>query len=357
MINVNCPDGDNWQTQKRGVVLLYTKVNLDWSGCSGSLINNTNRDGTPYILTADHCFRKDANVYPDKSIVYFNFEFPGCANEDDIPITTRSLVGFDILVQAPFQLNDGVTTVRGSDGALIRLKENVPTEWKPYYNGWDRRNIAPTSGVVIHHPNFDVKKITTYNRTASTDTFYGIYVGAPNGSWRVTYNGNSVTEGGSSGSPLFNQEGLIIGSLSGGSSECRFPFRPDFFGKFSFNWDYMEGPDKQLKPYLDPKNEGNLTLKGYDPNYPSGIENEVAETLPTKSLVVFPTMADNEVNINSNSIIRSLKVVDMSGRLVYSKSDNNASTTVISVDGWTKGVYSVIVETDEGKQTEKFLKK
>lgn len=356
MINVNCSAGDNWKNQKRGVVLLYFKVNQLWTACSGSLVNNTKRDGTPYVLTANHCFVTDGIIDYSNMLVYFNFEFPGCQNEEAIPETTRTLVGVDVLVNSPIEETSYGVITRGSDGALIKLKDNVPTEWKPFYNGWDRRNIAATSGVVIHHPNYDLKKITTYNRPIITTTFYGIMTGAPNASWQVVYDGNSVTQGGSSGSPLFSQEGLIIGTLSGGLSECTNLFRPDVYGKFSYHWDYLEGENRQMKKYLDPINEGNKTLKGYDPNYPSGLEPEIIDN-NTKDIVIFPTMADNEINVNTSSIIRSIKIYDIAGRQIYTKSGYNASTATIGVGGWQKGVYSIVIQADSGKLTDKFIKK
>lgn len=364
MINVNCQVGDNWKNQKRGVVLLYIKINLWWIACTGSLVNNTKRDGTPYILTANHCFVYDGVVDYNQMVVYFNYEFPGCQNETVFPETSRTLVGVDILVNSPIEETTGNVTIRGSDGALLKLKDNIPTEWKPFYNGWDRRSTAATSGVVIHHPRYDVKKITTYNKTLTTTTFEGatpdrpteIIVGALDASWQVVYDGNSVTESGSSGSPLFSQEGLIVGTLSGGRSECNYLFGPDIYGKFSYHWDYFKEANRQLKPYLDPINEGTMTLKGYDPNYPSGLEPEIIDNSP-KDIVIFPTLADNEVNVNTNSIIRSIKVYDLAGRQVYAKSGYNASTTTISVDGWQKGVYSIVVQTDTQKINEKFMKK
>lgn len=362
MINVNCPAGDNWKNQKRGVVLLCFKINQWWAACSGSLINNTKRDGTPYVLTANHCFVTDGIIDYSNMLVYFNFEFPGCQNEQVIPETARTLVGADVLVNSPIEETVYGVITRGSDGALLKLKGNVPTEWKPFYNGWDRRNIAATSGVVIHHPNYDLKKITTYNRPISTTTFYGTdankkYItGATDASWEVVYDGNSVTEGGSSGSPLFSQEGLIIGTLSGGQSECTKLFLPDVYGKFSYHWDYLEGENRQMKKYLDPINEGNKTLKGYDPNYPSGLEPEIVDDTP-KDIVIFPTMVDEEVNVNTSSIIRSIKIYDIAGRQIYTKSGYNASTATIGVGGWQKGVYSVVIQSDSGKLTEKFIKK
>ncbi|QIK55980.1 T9SS type A sorting domain-containing protein [Dysgonomonas sp. HDW5B] len=367
MINVNCSQGANWQTQKRGVVLLIIKFNLRWSACSGSLINNTRRDGTPYILTANHCFVLDGVIDQSQMIAYFNYEFPGCQNETVFPETAKTLVGADILVNAPIEETTGSTTIRGSDGALIKLRDNVPVEWKPFYNGWDRRNIAATSGVVIHHPYFDVKKIITYNRSLTSATYddriydkdgnvIGGSLGANNASWKVQYDGSSVTQLGSSGSPIFSQEGLILGALTGGETRCDLLYGYDFYGKFSYHWDYLEGENRQIKKYLDPINEGNKTLKGYDPNYPSGLEPEIVDN-STKDIVIFPTMADNEINVNTSSIIRSIKIYDLAGRQIYTKSGYNASTATIPVDGWQKGVYSVVIQADFGKLTEKFIKK
>lgn len=364
MINVNCSEGSNWRNQQRGVVLLMIKYNLRWTACSGSLVNNTKRDGTPYVLTANHCFVLDGIIDNSQMIAYFNYEFSGCQNETVFPETARALVGADILVNSPIEQTVDNVTTRGSDGTLLKFRDNVPLDWKPFYNGWDRRNVAATSGVVIHHPNYDVKKITTYNSRLSTTTFEGVFpinptvtvIGAPDASWRVVYDGNSVTQGGSSGSPLFSQEGLIVGTLSGGQSECDKLFYPDVYGKFSYHWDYLKGENRQMKTYLDPINEGTMTLKGFDPNYPLGIEPEIIDNSP-KDIVIFPTLADREVNINTNSIIRSIKVYDLGGRQVYAKSGYNASTTTISVEGWQKGVYSIVVQTDTKKINEKFMKK
>ena len=51
-INVNCPEGDDWQVENQSVALI---VNGGFAACSGALVNNTANDGTPYFLTANHC--------------------------------------------------------------------------------------------------------------------------------------------------------------------------------------------------------------------------------------------------------------------------------------------------------------
>ncbi|MCI7358802.1 MAG: hypothetical protein MSK40_14030, partial [Parabacteroides sp.] len=50
------PDGDPYQEVGRSVVeLIVDGVYY----CTGSLINNTNQDGKPYLLTASHCLNED----------------------------------------------------------------------------------------------------------------------------------------------------------------------------------------------------------------------------------------------------------------------------------------------------------
>jgi hypothetical protein len=82
--------------------------------------------------------------------------------------------------------------------------------------------------------------------------------------WASTGPGRqSVTYGGSSGSPIFNQDGLIVGTLTGGGSYCSTPNSPDYYGKFSYHWDKYA---QKFQTYLDPDTTGTLVLQGYDPN-------------------------------------------------------------------------------------------
>lgn len=105
-----------------------------------------------------------------------------------------------------------------SDFALFELTESpLNNNLDVYFNGWDRTNSPSQGGVGIHHPNGDFKKIATHNMVPAQGQYPN-----PNSSWRVNYiatqNGHSVTEGGSSGSPLFTNDKRIIGQLYGGST-------------------------------------------------------------------------------------------------------------------------------------------
>lgn len=112
-------------------------------------------------------------------------------------------------------------------------------------------------------------KISTFSKTAKTSTWYGVdnIEGAPNAHWSTVFeqttNGHSVTEGGSSGSPLFNQNKLIVGTLSGGSSSCEKPDGINTYGKLYYHWDqYSKADTARMDIYLDPSHTGKTQLSG-----------------------------------------------------------------------------------------------
>ena len=73
MVDVTCPEGDNWREQQRSVVRISVVDNTGAGWCSGSLVNNTNQDCKPYILSAWHCSLNAGQQY-DQYIFYFNNE-------------------------------------------------------------------------------------------------------------------------------------------------------------------------------------------------------------------------------------------------------------------------------------------
>ncbi|MCH7535920.1 MAG: lysyl endopeptidase, partial [Bacteroidetes bacterium] len=50
--NVICPEGDPWTDEVSSVALILVGGN---GFCSGAMINNTGKNGIPYLLTAKHC--------------------------------------------------------------------------------------------------------------------------------------------------------------------------------------------------------------------------------------------------------------------------------------------------------------
>jgi lysyl endopeptidase len=244
-ININCTLGQNWQDEKTSVALIVVG-GTRW--CTGSLINNTSGDGTPYLLTANHCLDGlDAISNPNASTWSFlwNYESPTCQNGTDF--TPPSTSGATVIA------NNST-----SDFALLKLAEN-PFDLSPslclYYNGWDRTATAASSSTCIHHPEGDIKKISVSNTSATTS----------NNTWQVIFN-QGIVEPGSSGSPLFNQNSRVVGQLLGASTNdpisCQNPDGPTYFGKFFISWDNSTDSRRQLKHWLDPLGTTPYTLDG-----------------------------------------------------------------------------------------------
>lgn len=309
MINVNCEEGANWKVQKNGVAKTLTPIGNGMYFCSGTILNNTNEDLSPYFLTASHCFYNDSKDVQCENfsqvIYYFNYESFGC--EDEFPTQTKTMVGAELLVELPTV--GGLAGVGGSDGALLRLIDQIPADYNVYYNGWDHRDIAPTSGVGIHHPAGDIKKISTYQTTAGEITWTN---GAENAWWNVqwaaTTNGKGLTEGGSSGSPLFNQEGKVVGALTGapvqpGLPSCSQPiqYQRSYYGKLSYHWDNLNkiDPNTTMKTYLDPKETGQAALGG---TY-SGGENKshAMFTYNKAEIIVFSSVSYSDASAGATT--------------------------------------------------------
>lgn len=253
-VDVNCsPEGNNWQDEKRGVVRVGLVFPFGGSWCTGSMVNNTSLDCAPYILTALHCTESSNSSNFGQYTFYFNYESSGCGS-GSAP-QNQTVVGCTEVANS----NDGGGN-SGSDFSLLEATSSIPSSYNTYYNGWNAQSAASGSGVGIHHPAGDRKKISTYTTTLQSTSW-----GSASGShwrvfWSATNNGHGVTEGGSSGSPLFDNQGRIVGTLTGGGSFCSSPNSPDQYGKMSYHWQSNPGDD--LKDFLDPANTGQLTLSG-----------------------------------------------------------------------------------------------
>jgi len=272
-INVNCAEGKWWELQARGVVGLTMSFagsggGRNWYICSGSLINNVRQDATPFILTAYHCIEGYDNL--TFSTMRFDFFKEStswdCLDQSRTSTRTQTMVGATLLAINPIQ--------GGSDGSLLKLVNPIPEDWPVFFNGWDATGEGAWYGASIHHPNGMVKKISTFNSgLVSTGNIVvgGNIITGADAYWRVnwakTINGHSVTHGGSSGSPIFNQNGHIVGTLMGGSSSCGSPNNPDFYGKFSYHWNQSADKNRHFSRFLDPDNTGTLVLDGFDPHF------------------------------------------------------------------------------------------
>ena len=231
--NVVCPytSQNGWDDQVDAVVLVASNGGT----CSAALVNNTEFDKTPYILYAAHC-------YGGSSTVYFNYQANTCTGNN--PGNYNTMSGTQQLAIGNFNNNDY---------ALIRLYNNVPDSYNPYYAGWNRSSSNPGNNIVgIHHADGDIKKIS-----------YDAYGMSSSGNaWDFGYSSGRVIPG-SSGSPMFDSNKRIRGMASYIYTNYCNP-APDCYcsqnyyhgyAKFSSAWTYID-------QYLDPNNSGVTFIDG-----------------------------------------------------------------------------------------------
>ncbi len=240
--NINCENGVNWQTEKRSVCKIITDGGLS----TGTLLGNTAKDKQPYLLTSYHTIFD--NSHAAESIFIFNYEFD-CAKTT---ISELQAVSGATLVSA----------AQGLDYSLLQLNEVPPASFRPYYSGWDVREIRPERGISIHHPGGRHKQIAIDYHLLSSGTFNPDY--PANSSWQVINWEIGSTEPGSSGAPLFNPQHRVVGSLTGGSSSCAFG-GSDFFNKLSMSYLANASQGIRLAALLDPLHRGVTFIDGYDP--------------------------------------------------------------------------------------------
>lgn len=246
-VDINCPQGLSWQTEKHAV------CHISYGGyiASGALVNNTKNDGKPYILTAHHVINTDAIA--EQAIFYFNYEMETCGG--NTAIKSQTISGSSLRA----------TTSR-LDFSLLEMSSIPPSAYQPYYAGWDRSGVVPSQTVCIHHPSGDAKKISMDHNAPLTGSYTDSdYTFDENTHWHIVDWELGTTEGGSSGSPLFDTNHRIVGDLTGGDANCSSSV-DDYFAKFSSSWDTYPAKENQLKYWLDPDNTGVLVLDGYTPS-------------------------------------------------------------------------------------------
>ena len=353
-VDVNCSEGEGWVNEIDASVRIRTRVagNLFW--CSGTLMNNTAQDCKPLVLSALHCAlngTQSTTADYDLYKFYWKFQTPGCDSGN--ASAASSITGCDLRGDS----NDS-GGASGSDFMLMELQEIIPGSFNPFWAGWNSSSVATSGGgVCIHHPNADVKKISTFSNTPQTASW--MPPNSQNNHWRVfweeTNNGWGVTEGGSSGSGLFDVNHRLIGTLTGGASFCEGvnppngPDDPDMFGKLSKH--FTSNPNsssEKLKAWLDPNDSGVGTFDGSsDPCGDVGINEITSQEI--FSIYPNPNNGNFIIDIfNEDLRIDVVNVFDAQGKAM--KQIKN-STYPISIDLSAKpeGIYMIQIILEGNK--------
>lgn len=251
-LDVACPEGQPFADQVDGIVHILNGI-VD---CSGALINNTAEDGRLLVLTAEHC----SPLGNDLSDAIFTFHYVESSCGGTGATRTQTVQGSEILsIDAPL------------DFQLVELQEQPAEAFGVRYLGWDRTDVPPAGGTVgLHHPQGDPMKIAIDD---DPPTFNGTF-------WNIAAWDVGTTEPGSSGSPLLDVNGRVLGQLSNGTADCNSPLN-DNYGRMAAQWSLVG-------PILDPLGTGALTLDAFDPNAGSTDPLSISATVPSEVPVLMP---------------------------------------------------------------------
>lgn len=217
--------------------------------CTGTLIANRGTTQQGYVLTANHCI---SNQTVASTIVTWWFYRSSACNSTTINPNNVSVPGGATLRYNKSEVSSYVdrngqilVTSDGTDTALIDLVGAPPAG--TMYAGWAFQRTAINTNTTysgLHHPlgNF-------LRRSDGKLTNYFVYVGNDLGdAWNDTQYPmyevgwtSGITEGGSSGSALFQDADTanpkIIGQLWGGFSSCTNTAGKDYYGRFDIAYE------------------------------------------------------------------------------------------------------------------------
>ncbi len=266
-IDVECPLGFGWENEIRSVAMIV----VNGSGiCTGALINNTCEDGRALFLTANHCLGGSTGSWAFR----FNWKSPqgteSCATTAN---STNPGTPYDETANGATVLVSGGQ----ADHALLEITNLTLADaenWELFYAGWNHDDtdggVSWTMG--IHHPSGDLMKICRDGDAPYHDNTGGAAV------WWIDEWEEGVTEPGSSGSPLFDENHRIIGQLYGGAAACSGTNNNndyDYYGRLGVSWDLG------VSDHLAPNNCGTapLVLDGFDPLGPTPADDASIQTI------------------------------------------------------------------------------
>lgn len=342
--DVNCDIGADFEAQKDLLKKSVALLNLG-NGfiCTGGLVNNTAQDKKPYFLTANHCFFDNDNNPSDPALYSMRFNWispnPICAEAIN---STNGPTNFNISGSELRARNEA------SDFMLLEINNMIPVDWDVNYAGWDRSDIDPTFEIGIHHPNGDIMKICRDNTGATKANTEGTQVwligGVNDGigvgdGWEI-----GITEAGSSGSHLFDQNGRIIGQLYGGQAECVGTSDNDDFdlyGRFAVSWDNGSTSASRLKEWLDPLGTNLNFLNG------SEIITPITEFIE-ENIVLYPNPSSSG-NIKILGFVEGLKydIYNTLGQILQS---GILESDQISIENFSSHIYFIrLTEIESNK--------
>jgi len=370
-------EGDPWNLPRRSVGA-WTRGGTDT--CTGSLVNNTANDRRMLFATATHCgVANDAAAAT--VLVYWNYESPTCrvpaasGTSPVLPKPSTTTPGLRFVAQTANPFSGSAPAGDRSDFTLFELATPAPDNtFNLYWAGWDRRapatdvmdcaaptDTASTAGLCasIHHPGVDEKRITFVETDLTLDNI----ASATSVHWRANWDPTpprlpnispmpailppSVTEPGSSGSPLYNAEQRLVGVLSGGPSACGSTGASlrDQYGGLFHAWEGIGTATTRMRDHLDPLATGAVSIEGIGScDAPAAPATTDASVTGTNQITVTWSAVPS---ITTYRVFRSIGTCPGTGYVQLAEVTGGATTFVDNtVSGGSSYVYRVAAFDD-----------
>ncbi|MGB3607813.1 MAG: T9SS type A sorting domain-containing protein [Psychroserpens sp.] len=331
--------------------------------CSGTLVNNTNNDGTPYFLTANHCGGGEG---------FWAFRFNWRSPNPSCSTTSNSTNGsFD-------QTVSGAILRANSSQSDMELVEITDTSFFSnnddlVWAGWNKSTVTtPALNFSIHHPSGDIQKVCREDDGA----YRAVVPFNGNGNTQMWYIDEwelGVTEPGSSGSALYNETGKLIGMLSGGAAACNGIANNgafDYYGRFDVAWDFGTNASSRLRDWLDPAGTNPDEIDQFPPTQTfdydarvtlgTSVEAEICNEDFTPAITIINS---GLITLTSATISYSLdnapaEIINWTGSL---NTNESAIETIAPYPNLSSGVHTFVIaisnpngNTDENPSNDVF---
>jgi hypothetical protein len=262
-VDAMCSSG--WTNEMNSVARMIFSDGTGTFACTGTLLADQDPGSDiPYFLSANHCISAQAVA---SSLTTFWFFRSSACNSGVLSSAARQLAGGAALLYHS----------TSTDTSFMRLNNAPPAG--AVYSGWFVGSTPAAGSAVtgLHHPQADLLKISggaihgyeACSAPASDGTFTCGAASASNSTFFDVRWSSGVTEGGSSGSGLFLDDGhYLVGQLFGGSGDCT-TAGADSYGRFDVAF------NASLKQWLSSQALGVTTGgtgSGKVTSSPSGID-------------------------------------------------------------------------------------
>lgn len=377
MINANCEQSEGFEKQRQSTVMVNFRDETVLYSCTGVMINSANNEpGSScknYILTASSCEPNDATdemQFLSQTIIRFNSNPVSCDNPTE-STPSHAVTGVN------FKARSSVTSIedRKGDFILMEMRTPIHPSWNIFMSGYNAGEVettvtAPDKMISFHHPDSDIKKLSTYSSISNYDA------ATESSHWHAI-----ADEGyhASLGAPLFDKNGRVIGIASFSTpgfdtpEECLVnntgipapqTSREMKYSKLSYNWSNPGddgSPNRMLKTWLDP--DGGTVLQ----TDPSTVDctTEYTSTTVNEAIIgdinIYPNPSTSgEFHIQfmvPTEDTYTIEIFNVAGQSVFKTDPQNLGQTTrrLNLSHLNNGMYIFKLSNQHGSLTQKLL--